>query len=437
MLRLLLLIPTTTYRTEDFVAAATKLDVELVVASERPNVLEAALPDNLLTLDFGDPHKAARTVAEFARRHPVDAVVPVDDRTTVVGAAIAERLGLRSSPLDAVSTTRNKHRMREAFARAGVRSPRFARLDVSDDPEAAASRMTYPCVLKPTILAASRGVIRADDPPSFVAAFRRIEGILRAPDVAGLGEGREEVLVEDFIPGDEVALEGLLVRGELYVLALFDKPDPLDGPYFEETIYVTPSRLPPDVQVSVAAETRWAARALGLTEGPIHAELRLNEQGPWVVEVAARTIGGLCSRTLRFGAGLSLEEVVIRHALGIELDSLERERRPAGVMMLPIPGAGVLRAARGREAALAVPGIEEVTISAHVGQELVPLPEGSRYLGFIFGRADSPEAVEEALRAAHRRLEFDVEPPGPAAPAGVAPSPTSQESPEPTEEPCR
>ena len=212
MLRLLLLIPTTTYRTEDFVAAAAKLDVELVVASERPNVLESALPDNLLTLDFGDPIKAARTVAEFARRHPVDAVVPVDDRTTVVGAAIAERLGLRSSSLDAVSTTRNKHRMREAFARAGVRSPRFTLLDVSDDPEAAADRVTYPCVLKPTILAGSRGVIRADDAPSFVAAFRRIAAILGSPDSAELGEGREEVLVEDFIPGREVALEGLLVE---------------------------------------------------------------------------------------------------------------------------------------------------------------------------------------------------------------------------------
>ena len=429
MLRLLLLIPTTTYRTEDFVAASAKLDVELVVASERPNVLEAALPDNLLTLDFSDPLKAARTVAEFARRHPIDAVVPVDDRTTIVGAAIAERLGLRSSSVDAVSTTRNKHRMRDAFTRAGVRSPRFTLLDVSDDPESAAGRVTYPCVLKPTILAGSRGVIRADDAQSFVEAFHRVAAILDAPDVAGLGEGRDQILVEDFIPGCEVALEGLLVGEELHVLALFDKPDPLDGPYFEETIYVTPSRLSPEVQLAIAAETRWAARALGLTEGPVHAELRVNDQGPWVVEVAARTIGGLCSRTLRFGTGLSLEELVIRHALGIDLDSLERERQAAGVMMVPIPRGGVLRAVRGREAALAVPGIEDVTISAHVGQELVPLPEGSRYLGFILARAGSPEAVEESLREAHRRLAFDVDPPGSATAAGAAPSTDSAEVP--------
>ena len=285
--------------------------------------------------------------------------------------------------------------------------------------------MTYPCVLKPTVLAGSRGVIRADDPVSFVAAFRRIAAILRAPETSGLGEGATEVLVEDFIPGREVALEGLLVGSELHVLALFDKPDPLDGPYFEETIYVTPSRLPADVQAAISAEARWAARALGLTEGPIHAELRVNGDGPWVVEVAARTIGGLCSRTLRFGAGLSLEELVIRHALGIELDSLERERRPAGVMMIPIPRGGVLRAVRGREDALAVPGIEDVTISAHVGQELVPLPEGSRYLGFILARADSPEEVEAALRVAHERLAFDVDLPGSAPSAGPVPSSTN------------
>jgi biotin carboxylase len=431
VLRLLLLIPTTTYRTEDFVAAAAKLDVELVVASERPNVLEAALPDNLLTLDLGDPEKAARTVAEFARRHPVDAVVPVDDRTTVAGASIAERLGLRSSPVAAVRATRNKHRMREAFARAGVRSPGFALLHVADDPESAAARQVYPCVLKPTILAGSRGVIRADDPASFVAAFRRIAAILQGADMAEPGEGGDEILVEDFVPGQEVALEGLLVSGELHVLALFDKPDPLDGPYFEETIYVTPSRLPAETQAAIADEARWAARALGLTEGPVHAELRVGADGPRVIELAARTIGGLCSRALRFGAGLSLEELVIRHALSIDLDSLERERRPAGVMMIPIPQGGVLRAVRGREAARAVPAIEEVTISAHLGQELVPLPEGSRYLGFIFARAESPEAVEAALRAAHRLLEFDVDPTGSTPPADGGASSTHS-----PEEPC-
>jgi biotin carboxylase len=430
MLRLLLLIPTTTYRTEDFVAAATKLDVEMVVASDRPHVLERERPDRLLALDFADPAAAARAAAAFARRHPVDAVVAVDDRSAVVGAAIAERLGLRTSPLAAVAATRNKHRMREAFARAGVRSPAFTLRTLADDPADAARQARFPCVLKPTILAASRGVIRADDAAGFVAAFRRIAAILRAPDVAALGDDADQVLVEDFVPGREVAVEGLLVGGELHVLALFDKPDPLDGPFFEETLYVTPSRLPDAIQADIAAETRWAARALGLTEGPVHAELRVNDAGPWIVEVAARTIGGLCSRTLRFGTGLTLEELVVRHALGIELDTLERERRPAGVLMLPIPRGGVLRGVAGRDAALAVPGVEDVTISAHRGQTLVPLPEGGQYLGFVFARADSPDAVEAALREAHRRLEFDI------APADADGGPSGEPVPSPAGEAC-
>lgn len=408
--RLLLLIPTTSYRTEDFVAAAERLGVELVVASDRPSTFQEAYPDTLLTLDFADPAKAAATVAELARRRPLDAVVAVDDVTTVVGAAVAEVLGLRASAVAAVAAARNKHRMRQALARAGLPSPPYRLCRLGDDPAAAAREAPYPCVLKPTVLAASRGVIRADTEAEFVAAFRRIEAILRTPEVAALGEGADEILVEGFIPGVEVALEGLLQDGRLEVLALFDKPDPLDGPVFEETIYVTPSRLPDATQAAVAGAAEAAAGALGLREGPVHAELRVNAAGPWVVELAPRSIGGLCARTLRFGTGMTLEELILRHALGLPLGPHERERRAAGVMMIPIPAAGVLEEVRGTAEAAAVPGVEAVTLTAHRGQALVPLPEGGRYLGFIFARGDTPGAVEAALREAHRRLAVVLAP---------------------------
>jgi biotin carboxylase len=268
--------------------------------------------------------------------------------------------------------------------------------------------MVFPCVVKPLMLSASRGVIRADDEAQFVGAVRRLDRILQTSEVSVTGEAARQILIERFVPGREVALEGLLVKGELHVLALFDKPDPLDGPFFEETIYVTPSRLPATVQAEIASCTSRAAQALGLQDGPVHAELRVNRHGPWVIEVAARSIGGLCSRTLRFGTGLSLEELILRHALGMEVPTLERERRAAGVMMLPVPRAGVLKEVRGQAEALAVPGIDEVAITAHPGQDLVPLPEGASYPGFIFARAESPERVEAALREAHRRLEFVV-----------------------------
>ncbi len=410
MLRLLLLVPTTTYRTEDFVEAAHKLDVDLVVASERPNVFGERLPENLLTLDFNDPEKAAHDVAALAHHRPFSAVVPVDDRTTVVGAAIAQALGLQSNPVAVVSAARNKYETRQALSRAGLPSPPYFVFTLADDPALAVLTVPYPCVLKPTILAASRGVIRANNEGEFAVAFRRIEAILKTPEVQVLGAGSDQILVEGFIPGKEVALEGLLVKGILQALALFDKPDPLDGPFFEETIYVTPSRLPADTQTGIRDLTAWAARALGLREGPIHAELRVNESGPWLIEIAPRSIGGLCSRTLRFGTGLTLEELILRHALGIEIETLERERLPAGVMMIPIPRGGILEEVRGQESAKAVPGIEEITITIHPGQEVVPLPEGSRYLGFIFARVEAPEQVEAALREAHRRLEFVITP---------------------------
>jgi biotin carboxylase len=407
--RLLLLLPTTTYRTEDFLAAARTLGVDVVCASEKPSTLEAHVPDHLLTLDFADPDAAAARVAAFAGRRPLNAVVGVDDLTTVAAAAIAERLGLRSSAVAAVTAARDKHQMRQCLAAAGVPIPRFRRIALKDDPFLAARGVAFPCVLKPLALSASRGVIRANTIDQFIAAFRRIAALLQREDVEVGGNAAQFLLAEEYIPGVEVALEGLLVGGTLHTLALFDKPDPLEGPFFEETIYVTPSRLPASIQDAIQRVSASACAALGLGEGPVHAEMRVNDAGPFMLEVAARSIGGLCSRTLRFGTGMTLEEIILRHALRWPIDTLTRQRQPAGVMMLPIPRAGRLRAVRGTDAAAAVPGIEEVTITAHVGQPIVPLPEGWQYLGFLFARADTPDAVEAALRDAHARLVFEID----------------------------
>ena len=410
--RLLLLLPTATYRTAAFVEAARRLGVVLTVASERPSTFQDANPGGLVTLDLSEPDRAAAQARAFAREHPLQGVVGVDDDTAVVAAAIATALGLRGNDVAAARAARDKHEQRTSLATAGVPVPHFRLFPVDEDPRRLAAGVPYPCVLKPLRLAASRGVIRADTPEDFVAAFERVKRILEQAGCAS-----RSILVEDFVPGREYALEGLLLAGELRVLALFDKPDPLDGPYFEETIYVTPSRLPADEQRAVAACAERAAAALGLREGPVHAELRVNGSGPWLIELAARPIGGRCSGALRFGTGgsglgtwASLEEIIVRHALGMQIPSLERESQASGVMMIPVPGAGVLREVRGVDEARGLPLVEEVVITAHPDQELVPWPEGARYPGFIFARGDTPEAVEAALRAAHRRLQFVIAP---------------------------
>ncbi len=407
--RLLLLLPTRTYRTEDFIDAAHTLGVDLVCASEKPSTLEALAPDSLLTLDFADPADAAARVAEWSAGRPLAAVVGVDDVTAAAAAAIAERLGLRASAPAAVAAARDKFQMRQCLAAAGLPVPRFRRIALGENPVLAARGVAFPCVLKPLSLSASRGVIRANTTEQFVVAFRRIAALLARDDVAVTGDAARYLLAEEYVPGLEVALEGLLIGGTLHVLALFDKPDPLEGPFFEETIYVTPSRLPDRVQRAIRATSAAACAALGLTEGPVHAELRVNDDGPWVLEVAARSIGGLCSRTLRFGTGMTLEEIILRHALGWTIDTLERERPAAGVMMIPIPKAGVLKHVQGLQEANATRLVEDVVISAHVGQEVVPLPEGWQYLGFIFARGEAPADVEDALRIAHSLLRFGID----------------------------
>ncbi len=412
---LLLLVPTRSYRTEDFLAAAERLGVPVVLGSDLCHKVEETFGSRagLVSLDYRRPDHAADRIAALAREQPIRGIVPTDEGTAVIAALAAARLGLAHNPPEATRRAANKHAQREALAAAGLPVPPFSLHRLADGPEAAAARVPYPCVLKPLVLSASRGVIRADDPASFAAAWRRIEAILADARVERRPkdeEGARTILVEGFVPGAEVALEGLLRGGHLEVLALFDKPDPLDGPFFEETLYVTPSRHPVPAQREVERVAAAAARALGLVEGPLHAELRLAPTGPVVLEVAARSIGGLCARTLRFGAGVSLEEVVVAHAMGMPLADLSRERRAAGVMMLPIPRAGVLRAVGGVAAARSIPGVEDVVVTIPDGREVQPLPEGDAYLGFAFARAESPGEVEAALRRAHAALQVDIRP---------------------------
>jgi biotin carboxylase len=401
MARVLLLIPSRTYRTHDFMAAASRLGIEVVVGSEHRPALAGLMEGRHLRLDFHDIERSTGRIVDFSRAKPLAAVVAVDDAGTLLAASAAAALGIAHNPLDAVEAARDKARMRERFLAAGLPTPRFTVMSIETDPAPVAPTLRYPCVVKPLDLSGSQGVIRADSATVFPSVFRRVAAIIAGCSPNG---GHRSLLVEDFIDGEEVAVEALLRRGELEVLAIFDKPDPLNGPFFEETIYVTPSRLPDATQTLVAHTTAQATRALGLTDGPIHAELRLNRDGLWVLEVAARSIGGLCSRTLRFGSGISLEELILRHAAGLPVPEHDRERRAAGVMMLPIPEAGVLREVAGQTEARRVFRIDGLVITIPPGEPLIPLPEGDRYLGFMFARGPSPASVEKALRQAHAQL---------------------------------
>lgn len=408
--RVILLIGTQTYRGVPFIEAAERIGLEAIKGLDMPRPLarqwRATLP-----LDFRDPDRAVTDIVAFAQATPVRAILCVDDNGAVIAARAAAALGLSHNSPDASVAARDKLIMRECLSRAGVPVPRFRHFTTADDPAQIAADLDYPVVVKPTRLAGSQGVIRANTAAEFVEAFYCTRSIALATGDTLDSRRVADILVEDYIDGFEVALEGILAEGHLRLLALFDKPDPLVGPYFEETIYVTPSRLPDATQAAIVACAADACAALGLREGPVHAELRINDGGPWVIEVAGRSIGGLCSKTLRFGTeDMSLEELILRRAVGMDVTDLQREKRAGGVMMIPIPAAGILKHVEGVADALTVPGVEEVDITLPLQHPVVPLPEGASYLGFIFARGERPAEVEEALREAHRRLRFTIVP---------------------------
>jgi biotin carboxylase len=412
--RILLLAATTGYQTRAFGDAAERIGVELVFATDRCHVLEDPWQDGAVPIWFHDERASVAAILDAVRVRPVEGIIALGDRPTVIAARVAEALALPGHPADGAAAARDKQRTRERLRDAGLPVPWFLGSRIDVNPRDLADLLSFPCVIKPVALSGSRGVIRADDPAGFLVAFERLRVLLQLPEIrAERNEAHDRILVEGFIPGRELALEGLLHHGALSVLALFDKPDPLDGPFFEETIYVTPSSVPTGVETVIVGAVARAAGAIGLQHGPIHAECRLNDGGVFVLEVAARPIGGLCSQALQFeddkGVLFSLEELLLRHALGEPPGAWSREPRASGVMMIPIPRRGVYRRVSGVDDALRVEGVDQVIVTAKADQLLVPLPEGASYLGFIFARSPTRDAVERSLRMAHGCLAFTLD----------------------------
>ncbi len=455
MARLLILASKLGYQTRGFAEAARALGAEVVFGTDRCERLDDPWRDGAIALHFDDPLAASMKVVNTLREQPPQGILALGDRATTTAARVAQRFNLPYNAPPSVEACRSKLSQRQVLRDAGLPVPEFFAFPLDEDLTDVLPRVRFPCVIKPLTLAASQGVIRANNEQEFAAAVERLRALLQSPEVQATRESwLDRVLVETYVPGTEVAIEGLLTAGRLRVLALFDKPDPLEGPYFEETIYVTPSRLPVPTQQDITDCLQRAVRALDLTHGPLHAEFRWNDSGPWVLEVSPRPIGGLCSRALRFvpphhsesalregAAGartageesrwtdgpagarpteagghtgpplpVFLEELLVRHALGLPGADWEREARASGVMMLPIPYSGIFQGVTGEADARAIPGVEELHITARVQDYIAAWPEGSSYLGFIFARAETPGQVEAALRAGHSKLQFTIAP---------------------------
>jgi biotin carboxylase len=404
------------YQTRSFDEAARKLAVDLIFVTDRCHQLDDPWGDGAIPVHFESPDAAAYAVLEAVRGQAVDGILALGDRPAVAAAYVARGLGILDNHPASVEACRSKLRMREVFREAGLRVPWFRSVSLNPPPEPYLLGVAYPCVAKPLSLSASQGVIRANSREEFVSAAARIRRLLESAEIRVTREpSLDQILVEGYIPGREVAVEGLLTDGKLRVLAIFDKPDPLDGPYFEETIYVTPSRLAASQQREIERCAVDAVRALGLSQGPVHAEFRVNEDGVWPLEVAPRPIGGLCARALRFApdavsSPIGLEELLLRHALGLPGSDWPREESASGVMMIPVPKSGILEKIEGEDAARSVPGITALEITARLHDYIAAWPEGSSYLGFLFATGTTAEGVEEAIRTAHARLHFELTP---------------------------
>jgi len=405
--RILIIAPHGSYRTRAFIDAAEHLGAAALIASEGAHSVVSAYAEGL-HIPLDDDDSALQRILQAATRQPFAGILGTDDSTTELATRAAEALGLPHNPLAAVRLGRRKDLARQRLHDAGVPIPLFRTLDTRSPLEPQIVGLHYPLVLKPVALSGSRGVIRVDDQEALVRAVSRVQQILQAEGPLPT-EVAHTLLLEQFIAGQEVALEGLLIDGRLQTLTVFDKPDPLDGPYFEETYYITPSRHRAEQLKELARVVQAACVAYGLREGPVHAECRLNPAGVWVLEVAARTIGGLCARLVQFATGFSLEALVLSQVLARPVPCGEQQDA-AGVLMIPIPQAGLLKRVEGLLQAQQVEYIESVEMQIRQGYELVPLPEGSSYLGFIFARAPSAAQAEAALRQAHACLNIVVAP---------------------------
>jgi predicted ATP-grasp superfamily ATP-dependent carboligase len=400
---ILLLAISNSYRGGAFETAAHNLDFNIVWGHDLPSP-SMVFSEGNLSLDYRDYEFSCEKIIAYAKKFPLDAILGLDDSGTIIAAKASGKIGLpHNNPTTSV-LTRDKFQMRQAFENFDVPSPRFSLHSFSENLDELSLKVNYPAVLKPLTLSGSRGVMRVNSPTDFLTRVARLKPILAA-------ERCNEFIIEDYIPGIEVAVEGLLDDGKFHVLAIFDKPDPLEGPFFEETIYVTPSRLSEKVQQEIITVAEQAAKSLGMTQGSVHAELRYNENGPWMVEIAGRSIGGLCGQTIQFQTNISLEALVLKQATKTLSDGdLQRPAGANGVMMIPIEKKGLLRNVSGIEAAKKVPLITDITISLPLHHKLVPLPEGNSYLGFIFAEGQTPKEVENAIREAHKLISFDIMP---------------------------
>jgi len=406
----ILIIPSASYRTSAFITVVEKLDLKVLVISDKSQVFSGKYPDNLMIINFHHWKDRLDEISEWSERNGLKAVIGVDEESIVLAANLSNYLKVEHNPVESVLLTKDKYLMRFELKNARLNSPWFKRFSIHDSPNKIINEISFPCVIKPTFLSASRGVIRVNTTKELAKGIKTINELLSLEEIRERGgEQSDWILVEEYIPGKEVAIEGIVSESKLKVLAVFDKPEPPVGPTFEETIFVTPSILPEKTLYSLFKTAQNAVNALGIVKGPVHIEVRINSRGNYILECASRSIGGLCSKILEFQGGMSLEELILRSYLGRNVEKSKLTGSARGVMMMPTEKMGTLKEIRGVENALNVKGVIDLQITVKPGEKLEPLPKGDRYLGFIFAEDENQELVIKALKNAWSKIGVVLE----------------------------
>jgi biotin carboxylase len=390
--------------------AADKLDLKILVVTDNSQVFSDQFPDNIITMNFDHWTEKLDEISEWSDRFNLMAVIGVDEESILLAAIFSQYLGIEHNSIESVMRTKNKLLMRFELKKARMNCPWFRSFSIEKLPDDIIEEINFPCVIKPTFLSASQGVLRVNNEQEFKEGFQILTDLLSQKKIKKRGgEEANYIMVEEYIPGNEVSIEGIVSQGKLKILAIFDKPEPLEGPTFEETIFVTPTTLSGSMQSSLYETAQQAMETLGIVKGPVHIEVRINSNGNYILECASRSIGGMCSKILEFQGGMSLEELILRSSLGRNIEKSNLSDTAKGVMMMPIKNSGKLKEMRGVEEAISVDGITDLQITIKPGEMLDPLPKGDRYLGFLFAEGKNQEMVIKDLKNAWSKIEVVTE----------------------------
>ena len=384
MKKLLLVIPENSYKSNDFVTSAEKLDLDFLVITDSQQV-SGQFSDTVIIHSFDE--ELENDVKE--KLQDVTHILPVDHSALKFSAYLVDLLKAKGNNTKSINTAMNKFESRKIFNSISEIKIQNAIVKKIEDIEIFINE-NGTSVLKPIYGTASKSVIKVE---SFQENKAEVEKLMQ--DCSD-----QDLIIEEFVDGSEYALEGNLINSELNKIVIFDKPINYKEPYFEESIYIAPTEIPDKTQKEIVNLIGKACKKLGLENGPVHVEFKIHNKEIFIIEINPRMIGGLCSRCLSFGLfKTSLEEIALHAFLNNELKSIDLLSNFVGVLMIPTPISGKFISINKNELE-SIPNVSGVEITVSENSNLLEPPFGDKYLGFVFSQGDSKEKVMESLTLA-------------------------------------